>query len=406
MKSVSRRELLKFVASSPLFSLLHIGNLRAEDDWEDRAAELISKLITTPDEAINVFDFRAAAQKTLPPAHYGYLATGADDGVTIRANRAAFERVYLRPHRLVDGTMFDPGLELLGQKMESPIMLAPAGSHKAFHAEGEIAVAKAARNQDTTMVLSTAATTSIEDVSEARGAPVWFQLYPTDNKSATRKMLVRAERSGSPVVMLTVDVNAGRNSELERRYAAVDARNCKACHSGEKHHTLKRKPMFNDAGLTLTDRIAAPAMNWDFVDWLKDNTSMKVVLKGIVRGDDAQRAVEHGVDGLVVSNHGGRASASGWGALESLPGVVAAVDGRIPIIMDSGIRRGADAYKALALGASAVMIGRPYLWGLSSFGQPGVEKVLALLQRELSIIMRQMGTPRLAQIGSDNIGLR
>lgn len=219
-------------------------------------------------------------------------------------------------------------------------------------------------------------------------------------------MVRRAETSGAPVVMVTVDQTQGRNLELEKRYSFMDARDCTICHTGKRHSTIQRKPMFDDSGITLADEVSAPTLTWKFLDRLKDHTSMKVVVKGIVRGDDAERCIEHGADGIVVSNHGGRASASGWGTLESLPEVISAVQGKIPAMMDSGIRRGTDVYKALALGARAVMIGRPYLWGLSAFGQPGLEKVLELLQAELLLAMRQMGTPTLSQVDSRHIGLR
>ncbi|MEE8495347.1 MAG: alpha-hydroxy acid oxidase [Xanthomonadales bacterium] len=408
--TLARRRFIQFLVTSPLFVGLNPVRLLASSESGASAgspanlAESLFGLIASPAEALDVFDFQRVAQQVLPPAHYGYLATGTDGDETLRANRAAFEQVYLRALRMVDTADIETGLELLGQELSSPIIIAPVGGQKAFHPEGELATARAAGSRDHLQILSNVTTTSIEDVIEASGGPVWFQLYPTSNWSVTEKMVKRAERAGAPVLVLTVDLNSNSNRVTLKRYIKMDKRDCSLCHDPTREDAqLDRKPMYHDTGATTRD-FPTPGMTWEFLGRLKDMTSMKVVIKGIVTAEDAESAVQYGADAVIVSNHGGRAEASGWGSLDSLPGVVEAVDGAIPVMVDSGFRRGTDIFKALALGARAVCIGRTYLWGLAAFGQPGVEKVLDLLSAELATVMRQMGTPSLKDIGPESIG--
>jgi isopentenyl diphosphate isomerase/L-lactate dehydrogenase-like FMN-dependent dehydrogenase len=239
---------------------------------------------------------------------------------------------------------------------------------------------------------------------EAREGPVGFQLYPTSEWSVASKMLKRAEAAGAEFVVLTVDLNSGSNRVLNAQYSRIDKRDCNACHGSGPDDWLLSKPMYSGAGATSATFDDA-AMTWQFVERLKKATSMKVMVKGIVTSEDAASCVEYGVDAVYVSNHGGRAEASGRGALDSLPEVIAAVKGRVPVFVDSGFRRGTDIFKALALGADMVCIGRPYIWGLSAFGQAGVEKVLEMLDAELRMVMGQMGAPSLADIGPKHIGL-
>lgn len=398
MKTIARRQFLNFLAASPLiaagYSRLALG-----------ASTLPPFLVQSPDEALDVFDLHNVAKSVLPTSHYGYLATGSDGNETMAANRAAFEKVYLRAMRMVDTKNIDTQTELLGTKLKSPIVIAPVGSQNAFHAEGELATARAARTHDTLQILSNVSTHSIEDVIAARGAPVGFQLYPTDDWSIASKMLKRAEIAGAKFVVLTVDLNAGSNRVLLGQYIRADERDCSACHGAGPDDWLQRKPMYSGTGAT-SARFDNSGMTWEFVDRLKAATSMKVVVKGIVTAEDASLCIQHGVDAVYVSNHGGRAEASGWGALESLPEVVTAVDGAVPVMVDSGFRRGTDIFKALALGADAVCIGRAYIWGLAAFGQAGVEKVIEMLNAELRMVMGQMGTPSLRDIGRQHIGAR
>jgi len=295
-------------------------------------------------------------------------------------------------------------VELFGERWESPIVISPAGSQRAFHPQGELAVANAARTRNHLQILSTVTTTSVEDVTEARGAPVWYQLYPTSNWTVTQALLRRAEAAGSPVVVLTVDMPDGGNRETVERYARIDSRDCTACHDPEFQLYVRRKPMFDGLDLTGVTGLSAPGLTWDFVRRLKDNTDMRVVVKGIVTREDAARCVQYGADGIIVSNHGGRAAESGRATIESLPEVVEAVGGRVPVLVDGGIRRGNDVLKALALGADAICIGRPYLWGLAAFGQQGVERVLDLLRAELQMAMRMAGAPSVGDIERSLVG--
>jgi isopentenyl diphosphate isomerase/L-lactate dehydrogenase-like FMN-dependent dehydrogenase len=362
------------------------------------SARELNQLIASSDDAINVFDLEAVARNNLPPAHFGYMATGVDDDATLRANREGYSRLFVRPRRLVDVTNIDMSVELFGERWESPIVISPCGSQRAFHPQGELAVASAARTRNHLQILSTVTTTSVEDVTEARGAPVWYQLYPTSNWTVTQALLRRAEAAGSPVVVLTVDMPGGGNRETVERYARIDSRDCSACHDGTFEGDMRRKPMFDGLDLSNVTGLSAPGLTWDFVRRLKDNTDMRVVVKGIVTHGDAARCVQYGADGIIVSNHGGRAEESGRATIESLPEVVEAVGGRIPVLVDGGIRRGNDVLKALALGADAICIGRPYLWGLAAFGQQGVERVLDLLRAELQMAMRMAGAASVGDI--------
>jgi 4-hydroxymandelate oxidase len=381
---------LKFLAGSPLLAgLLPFREAITQQAHDD--------VISTPAEAINVLEFEAAARKALPPAHFGYMATGVDSDATLKANREGFSHYNLRPRRLIDVSRIDLSTEFFGVKWESPIVIAPVGSQKAFHPEGEIAVAKAAQAKRTLQILSTVATSSVEDVTSARGGPIWYQLYTTNKWEATQKMVKRAEAAGCPVLVFTVDLPAGRNTETQELFRRMDTRQCTNCHSTAPGSAYRRKPMFDGVD-SMGMATASPALTWEFVRRLKDLTSMKLVLKGIETREDAGLCLENGVDGIIVSNHGGRAEDSGRATIDCLPEVIKAVDSKIPVLVDGGFRRGTDIFKALAMGARAVCIGRPYIWGLSAFGQPGVERVLEILRRELDLVMRQCGTRSLKEI--------
>ena len=353
-----------------------------------------------PEDAINVLDFEAAARKKLPPAHFGYIATGVEDDYTLQANREAFRHYQLRPRRLVDVRGVNTAVSIYGRTWDTPILLAPTGSHHAFHEDAELAVARASRSRKTLQILSTASTTSVEDVNTAVGDPVWYQLYATSKWAVTEKLVKRAEAAGCPVLVVTIDLPTGRKTETEIRYRMQDTRDCLACHPKGGLGTagfFTRKPMFK--GLDMTgETLFAPALTWESIRRIRQMTSMKVVLKGIVTREDAVLSRENGVDGVVVSNHGGRAEESGRGSLDCLPEVLDGVSGAMPVFVDGGFRRGTDIFKALALGARAVCIGRPYLWGLGAFGQPGVEAVIDMLRKELTLAMQQCGTRSIAEI--------
>lgn len=393
----NRRAFLKFVAGSPLLA----GFL----PLRDALIQIEEAVISSPSEAVNVLEFEAAARKALPPAHFGYMATGVDSDVTLRANREGFSHYQLRPRRLVDVSRIDMSTDLFGARWETPIVMAPVGSQKAFHPDGEIAAARAAQTRKTLQILSTVATSSVEDVTAARGGPIWYQLYVTNRWEATQKMIKRAEAAGCPAIVFTVDQLGGRNTETLHTSRRKDTRQCANCHDSPSGPLIdtpayySRKPMFDGidpAGLSRK----VPNLTWDFIRRLKDATPMKVVVKGIVTNEDASLCLEHGVDGIIVSNHGGRAEESGRATIDCLADVTQAVGGRIPVLIDGGFRRGTDIFKALALGARAICIGRPYVWGLAAFGQPGVEQVLEILRRELEMVMKQCGARSLKEVGA------
>ena len=376
-----RRRFLRFLAASPLFA-----EAWAQQTWS---------VITSAKDAVDVMDFEQAARKVLPPAHWGYMASGVDDDFTQKMNREGFKRFQLRPRRLVDGSKPDLKTEIFGVTWETPIFLCPVGGQRMFHPDGEIAVARAARAKKTTQILSTATSTAVEDVAHALGSPLWYQLYMPNRWEGTEKLVRRVEEAGCPVLAWTVDELQGRNMETAERFRRLDTRDCVSCHATARGgRAPDDMPMFKGIPGGMNPATAT----WDYVDRLKKLTKMKLLLKGLDTREDARLAREHGVDGIIVSNHGGRSTETGRSTIEALGEVVDAAGSQIPVLVDGGFRHGTDVYKALALGARGVGIGRPYVWGLSAFGQEGVERVLDILHAELVLIMRQCGTPTIAQI--------
>ena len=275
-----------------------------------------------------------------------------DDDATLRANREAFRRIQLRPRRLIDIRQADLRTEIFGTTWDTPIGFAPVGNQKAFHSEGELPVARAARARHTLQEFSsTASNTSVEQICDTLGRPVWYQLYPTSRWEVTEKLVHRAEAAGCPALVLTIDTQAGRHTETLDRLKRLRWGNCVSCHGTRPEDFYRRKPMFT--GIDVTGLSTGnPALTWEHVRRLKGLTQMKLLIKGIETGEDARLCVENGVDGIVVSNHGGRAEESGRATIECLPEVVAAVSGRIPVLVDGGFRRGTDVFKALALGVA------------------------------------------------------
>jgi len=369
----SRRAFLRFLAASPLLAL------QQTDDF----------VISNPDQAINVLDFEAAARKALPPAHWGYLTTGVDDDATLKANLDGFSHYQLRPRRLLDTTKIDMSVELFGTKWETPVVLAPSGT--LFHPEGPLPVARAAQKQKTLQILGgfQERNQAIEKVMDARGGPVWYQLYASQDWPTTEQTVKRIERAGCPVMVWTVDILGGRNLETVQRLRRLDTRQCMSC------HTTDPQVRPGQAGQN--------TLTWETLRRLKNTTSMKILVKGIETPEDAELCARYGADGLIVSNHGGRATNSGRATIDSLPDVVRAVRGRMPVLVDGGFRRGTDVFKALALGARAVCIGRPYVWGVAAFGQSGVETVLAILRREFNLVMAECGKKSVAEIDGSAI---
>ncbi len=406
-RSTNRRQFLRWLSASPLLAYPVLAGRVADvsaakpqrmQDPVMWAPASPQDLIATPKDAINVFDFERVAHQKVPPAHFGYLASGIDDEVTLRANREAFLKYYLRPRRLRDVSKVDMSMEMFGVTYDSPIILSPIGDNKAYHPDGEVAVARAAKAGNHLEVLATGSNTSIEAAMDARGGPIWFQLYATSKWEVAEALVKRAERAGAPAVVVTVDRVGGRNQETRIRLERTDTRDCKQCHPPATGGRPIRQPMYDGIDLSGVASMQSANMTWDFIRRLRGTTRMKIVIKGILTHEDASLCAENGVDALIVSNHGGRGEDSGRATIDCLPEIAAAVKGRIPIIVDSGFRRGTDIVKALAMGAHAVGVGRPYMWGLGAFGQPGVERVLELLRTETRAAMQQCGVRSIKEL--------
>ncbi len=391
-----RRAFLKFLAVSPYIAAL--GGLSAVAFDTQQASELI----TDPKQALDVMDFEEVAHRKVNPGHWAYMASGVDDDFTIKANREGFKHVQLRPSRLHDATKVDMRVELFGTTYNSPIFTCPTGGEKSFDPDGELAVARAAKARGTLQALSTATSTGVEDVCKALGRPVWYQLYATSSLAATEKIVRRVEAAGCPVIALTVDNTTGRNSQTYLRTRPKDLTQCAVCHGPGEPPGTRGRPMYEGIDLTGV-RTQNPAMDWAFVDALRKVVKVKLMIKGIDTREDARLAVEHGLDGVWVSNHGGRATETGRATIEALPEVMAEVGNRIPVFVDGGFRRGTDVFKALAFGAKGVGIGRPFRWGLGGFGQAGVDRVLEIMQAELRLVMGNCGTQNVAAITRDRV---
>ncbi len=420
-----RRSFLRFLAASPIMAAAGFTSNWADDLMaapfapQDAAALGAQNevVIRSVKEALNVFDFDAVARTKLSTAHYTFITDGSFNNETMRANREGFSKYQVRLRRLTGITKVDQSIRLFGVTWESPIFLSPIGRMNAYYPNGAVVVSRAAKATNSLHVLSGSSAIRenpkvIEDVNEARGMPVWFAgLGDTLNEP----MIKHLESLGCPVLVWTVD-DGGANTigaksiqragvkDLDRE---ADAR-CAGCHNNlpKISRTTVTTPMdvMGSVGSLMGEN--SVKLSWEDVKRVRGLTRMKLVLKGIVTREDAALAVQHGVDGIIVSNHGGHEDASARGTIECLPEVVAGAAGKIPVLIDSGFRGGADIYKALALGATAVGIGRPHIWGLSAFGQEGVETVIGLLRRELQVMMAQAGAASIAKIRRDSLVTR
>jgi 4-hydroxymandelate oxidase len=410
-----RRQFLRFLATTPVLPFLRLSPMLQQalaDDQKTgdpdgsapsvlKSLQLYGEQIASAKEAVDVFDLETVARRKLHVGHLAYLASGEDDA-TAHANRQGFTRYALRGRRLAGvGNEVDTSVKLFGVKWDSPIVLCPCGAQGAFHSDAEVAVARAAKARKTLQVLSTGASKSIEDVIAARGQPVWFQLYLDYDWNKTLAMVKRAEAAGSPVLVFTVDALGGNNREILTKIRHQNAEFCETCHdavpSGRAGGPM---PATTPLGPPMMEK--AP-ITWEYVKRLRDSTKMKLIVKGIETREDAALAIEHGADGVWISNHGGRQINSLRATVECIPEVAAGVARRGPVIVDSGFRRGGDFFKALALGATAIGVGRPYLWGLAAFGQEGVETALDILNKELQMVMRQAGTGSVEKISASFI---
>lgn len=326
---------------------------------------------------INVFDYEPLAQARMELSAWDYFQSGSDDEVTQRANRAAFERIQLRPRVLVDVSTCDMHTTVLDTPISMPILIAPTAFHSLAYPEGECATAQAAGRSGTLMMVSSSSTRSLEDIARVASGPLWFQLYVHDRKS-TQELVHRVTEAGYRALVLTVDAPRWGHKERSIRGG----------------FRVPQKANFTNAEAA----VDVIPLTWESLAWLRSLTSLPLVLKGILTAEDAELAVKHGVDGIIVSNHGGRQLDTAIASIEALPEVVEAVNGGCEVYVDGGIRRGTDVLKALALGARAVLVGRPILWGLAANGADGVSHVLELLRTELELAMALSGRPTLDSI--------
>jgi 4-hydroxymandelate oxidase len=374
----------------------------ARRDRQSRASSSRKKASPKPKSAgagrnaISLFDFEELARQRLPQMVYDYIVGGAGDEITLRRNRECFEAIRLKPRVLVDVSRLDTSLELFGQRLAFPILLAPTAYHKLVHPGGELATACGAAAAGATLVVSSFATTSIEDIARSAAGALWFQLYIPADRSLTRDLIQRAEAAGCKALVVTVDtpVLGQREREMRGNFhlpPGMERVNLKGL--GQRETELGH---FELGGI-YTPLLDA-SLTWKAIDWTCSLAKKPVILKGILSVEDAKLAAEHGAAGVIVSNHGARNLDTTPAAIEALPRVAEAVEGRIPVLMDGGIRRGTDVVKALGLGARAVLIGRPYLWGLAVDGASGVERVVKILFTETQAAMALCGRPTLASI--------
>jgi 4-hydroxymandelate oxidase len=338
-------------------------------------------------DALTADDFESVARERLSHMAWEFLASGAADEVTLRWNRESFERIRLRPRVLEDVTQIDTSISLFGQTMASPILLAPVAYQRLFHADGEVAAVKGAGLTGTTFVVSTATNTSIEELAAVATAPLWLQIYLQEDRSHTRALVERARAAGVGALCLTVDT------------PVVGTRNRQA------RANFRLPPELATPHLDTADRIRlgviSPkrvAVTWADVDWLRSIAGLPLLLKGILDPDDAALAIDHGADGIIVSNHGARNIDTVPATIDALPHIAARVSNRVPLLIDGGIRRGTDIVKALALGASAVLVGRPYICALATAGTDGVARLVTILRQELETAMALLGRSHLAAL--------
>lgn len=397
--SSDRRAFLRFLAASPV-----LASAGLTPRW---FAELLSAPLTAQEqnavliksvrEALNVFDFRTAAKAKLSVPHFTEFDEGVFNEETQRADRYAYAKYQVRVRRLLGITKVDQSVQIFGIRWDSPLYLCPVGRLRAIHPEGNVAIAPAANRKRTLEIMS--GTQDLDKVNALRGEPVWIC-----GGRPSPETIKRLESVGTPVYVWTVDTVGGGNQIGARAVQRAGVPNlerksdprCNSCHDSEGRITLSDS--MNDIIGALGSLRGQDTSTWADVRRVRDMMKMKLFLKGIVAGEDAELAVKNGVDGIMVSTHAAHEDASGRGSLDALPEVVAAVGGKIQVFLDSGIRSGTDMFKALALGANGVGIGRAQSWALASFGTEGVETVIELLRRELQVTMAQTGATSISRI--------
>ena len=358
------------------------------------SAPLAQQTSAVVPEPICLADFEPLAKAKMPTMGWEYINGGAADELTLRWNKEAFQRIRLKPHVLVDVSKLDTRVTLFGKDHAFPILLAPTAAQKLTHPEGELATARGAGAAGAATVLSSFSNTSLEDVAAVAKTPLWFQLYAQTDHGFTRDLVQRAEAAGYQALCLTVDtpIAGARNRETRANVKLSALPNLKGLKGFGSEGTVRT------GSLDIFSSVLDAALSWKDVEWLRSFAKIPLLVKGVLNPDDADRAVKAGVAGIMVSNHGGRNLDTVPATIDALPQVAEKVAGRVPVLVDGGIRRGTDVLKGLALGANAVLIGRPYLYGLGAEGEAGVAKVVGILQREFAMAMVLTGRTNIASI--------
>lgn len=369
-----------------------------------------SNVIDNPEKAIDVFDFEEPMHRQMMPGHWAHYVSGVAGEDTLHANRAGFQHIFLRPRRLVKdvaGNRIDTKFTIFGETYDAPIFTCPTGGQRSIWLpDGELSVSRACKTHNTMQMLAWGCSESPEDCSAALGRPIVMQIYAPPVYSNTQIGLKRLEAAGVKTIVLTADVSTGRNSETEKWILQnIDTSGCAQCHSemNGRKEGLAGSSGIMEKGFDDSKDLKRSPLDWDYVDRMRQDWKGKFGLKGVLTREDAALAVQHGLDFVHVSNHGGREPDSNVSTIQVLPEIVDEVKGRVPVFIDSGFRRGTDVFKALALGATAVGVGHPVLWGLGAFGEPGVAKVLEILQYELKMTMGNVGVGRLADINKSYV---
>lgn len=356
-------------------------------------------------ELINLHDYEKRAQEVMEPTAWDYFAGGPEDEYTLADNCEVFRRIKFRPRMLIDVSKRDLSTTVLGHRLSMPVMIAPTTYQRLAHPDAELAVVRAASAVGTIGIFSTGCHYSIEEIVAASSTPVWFQLYAYENRTITERLVRRAENAGCSVLMVTVDASYPRRHERGLRRPLIvppdiEMRTLIGIGLNENRTDEHGNPIRRPIGSGFY------GLTWDDIAWLRKTTKLPMALKGIITAEDAVKCLDYGVDGIVVSNHGARQVDTTMTAMDALPEIVDAVGSRMEIMMDGGIRRGADVLKAIAFGAKAVLIGRPFLWGLAVNGEPGVRHVLEILREEMDLAMAQLGRPTIASIDRSMVVVR
>ena len=366
-----------------------LGTLKAATATETKPAGPVSPGPADLSGLLNLDDVEALARTVMVPAVYEFVASGAADEITLRWNREKYRDIRLQQQVLRDLSGLDCSTTLFGQKMNTPILLAPTAAHQLTHPEGELATARGAGAFGATMILSSGSNKSIEDVMAVASQPVWFQLYVSKDREHTKALVERVQAAGAKALCVTLDatLDGPRNRQMRTPFTLPPG-------VGYPHYVGIRQR----ASAPTLDNVDPAILTWKDIEWLRSFAKVPMLLKGVMNPADADTLIKSGADGIIVSNHGGRCLDTQPATIEVLPRVVEAVAGRVPVIVDGGIRRGTDVVKAIALGAAAVQIGRPYVYGLASGGAAGVTHVLKILRQELLMAMSLLGRPTIASI--------